>query len=214
MLIKEITRKRGEMDASEDFFEQIRINVSCAFIGEAIRTIRCGGVGFPPGMRPVVALYSPMLVSEKPLPAFVTNRFPPDTAMPTGKLFNPEINEALMIAPVVPSYSPTLASPVFVSKILSPSGSGHGTERDRRSQGGKKQSYIHRNFVRRPKRSESFQRFPLFALRWNGLPYSDQPAIFASSANEYQDCRVPDIAAFKCQPQSCKAAWRRLSVLT
>ena len=39
-LIIEITRKRGEMDAFEDFFEQIRINVSCAFIGEAIRTIR------------------------------------------------------------------------------------------------------------------------------------------------------------------------------
>jgi hypothetical protein len=38
-LIKDITQKRGEMDASENFFEQIRINVSCAFIGEAIRTI-------------------------------------------------------------------------------------------------------------------------------------------------------------------------------
>jgi hypothetical protein len=39
-LIKEITGKRGEMDASENFFEQIRINVLCVFIGEAIRTIR------------------------------------------------------------------------------------------------------------------------------------------------------------------------------
>ena len=39
-LIIEITRKRGEMDAFEDFFEQIRINVLCVFIGEAIRTIR------------------------------------------------------------------------------------------------------------------------------------------------------------------------------
>jgi hypothetical protein len=51
-------------------------------------------------MRPVVALYSPMLqVSEKPLPAFVTNRFPPDTAMPIGKLFNPETNKALAHRP-------------------------------------------------------------------------------------------------------------------
>jgi len=39
-LIIDITRKRGEMDASKNFFEQIRINVSCAFFGEAIRTIR------------------------------------------------------------------------------------------------------------------------------------------------------------------------------
>jgi hypothetical protein len=39
-LIIDITQKRGEMDASENFFEQVRINVSCAFIGEAIRTIR------------------------------------------------------------------------------------------------------------------------------------------------------------------------------
>jgi hypothetical protein len=105
----------------------------------------------------------------------VTNRFPPDTAMPIGKLFNPETNEALAIAPLVTLYSPTLASPVLVPKNLSPSGSGHGTERDRRSQGGKKQSYIHRGFVRRPKRSKSFQRLPLLPYVGTACPTRTSP---------------------------------------
>jgi hypothetical protein len=37
--------------------------------------------------------------------AFVTNKFPPDTAMPVG-VTNPETSEALIAAPVVALYSP------------------------------------------------------------------------------------------------------------
>ena len=47
-------------------------------------------------------------------PKFATHRFPPDTAMPYGKL-NPETSAALTAAPVVALYSPIVPLPLFMT---------------------------------------------------------------------------------------------------
>src|SRR5207245_937994 len=50
-------------------------------------------------------VYSPIVpVTDPKVPEFVTNSFPPNTAMPLG-LFSPEMSEALTVAPEV-VYSP------------------------------------------------------------------------------------------------------------
>jgi hypothetical protein len=62
---------------------------------------------------PVVALYSPIVS----LPEFVTKRFPPDNAMPDGKLNPEEMKELLIVAPVVALYWPIVLLLLFVTKI-------------------------------------------------------------------------------------------------
>ena len=64
---------------------------------------------------PVVPLYSPIVL----LPLFVTNRFPPDTAMPIGK-FNPEEMKPLMMFPVVALYAPIVLSRAFATNRVPP----------------------------------------------------------------------------------------------
>src|SRR5580704_10845841 len=78
----------------------------------------------PAGCNPVISeaftvapevVYSPTV----PLEAFATNRFPPDTAMPSGKL-NPETSEAFTVAPVVASYSPIVLLTRFATNKFPP----------------------------------------------------------------------------------------------
>ncbi len=82
---------------------------------------------------PVVALYSPIVS----LTRFVTNRFPPDNAMPRGKS-NPEEMKAVLIgAPVVALYSPIVLLPRVRDKQI-PSGQRDATRliQPRRNEGG------------------------------------------------------------------------------
>ena len=64
---------------------------------------------------PVVALYSPIVL----LKAFVTNRFPPDTAIPFGE-FTPEMKAGLIVAPVVALYAPIVLLPSFATNRFPP----------------------------------------------------------------------------------------------
>ena len=70
---------------------------------------------------PVMALYSPIVPAPFwPKAKFVTNRFPPDNAMPTGT-FNPEeMKELLIVAPVVALYSPIVLAKAFATKRFPP----------------------------------------------------------------------------------------------
>ena len=65
-------------------------------------------VGLPDGINEALtvapeSVYSPILPPE-PVPLFATNKSFPEIAIPYG-LFNPEISEALLVAPVI-AYSP------------------------------------------------------------------------------------------------------------
>ena len=62
---------------------------------------------------PVVALYSPIVS----LPAFVTNRLPPENTVIRGSLNPEEMKELLIVAPVVALYSPIVLLLAFVTKI-------------------------------------------------------------------------------------------------
>ena len=64
-------------------------------------------------------VYSPMLPVPGAVPSSTTNKFPPDTAMPAGRV-SPETNDAFTVAPEV-VYSPTVPvpemKPPLVTKI-------------------------------------------------------------------------------------------------